>query len=95
MDLSDLPMDYATDVVNEMIDYELLDSKNRKREELTLINGFLSISGILVLFPFAAHNVGITSNLLSFKQADSNAYNFKNLYFQLPVRKTVDLNFQY
>lgn len=83
MDLSDLPMDYVEDVVNEMMDYKLLDSKHRKLEELTLVNGALYISGVLELFPFAAHNAEITSNLLSFNQADSSAYNFEDLNIQL------------
>ncbi len=83
MDLSDLPLVYVEDLVNEMIDLEFLDAKHRKKEELTLVNGALSISGILDLFPFATHNAEIISNLLSFKQADSSEYKFENLNIQL------------
>ncbi len=82
-DLSDLPLDYVEDLVNEMMDYDLLDAKNRKKEEMTLVNGVLNISGILDLFPFATHDAEITSNLLSFNPKNSNTYNFENLNFQL------------
>jgi len=82
-DLSDLPLDYVKDLVNEMMDYDLLDAKHRKKEEMTMVNGALSISGILDLFPFATHDAEITSNLLSFRPKKSSAYNFENLNFQL------------
>ncbi len=83
MDISDVPLDYIEDLIHVMMDFDLLDAKHRNREEMTLINGDLHLSGILELFPFAAHDAEITSRSLSFNLEDSSGYNFENLNIQL------------
>jgi len=83
MDISHLPLDYVQDLIYEMIDLDLLDAKHRNKEEMTLVDGDLHLSGILELFPFATHSAEITSNVLSFHREDSSEYNFENLNMQL------------
>lgn len=83
-----IPLQYVLDLIYEMNDLELLNSKTMNQSELTLVNGDLVLSGTMETIPFALQKTVITNGNISILRPDSLLYeakeinlNLKELYF--------------
>ncbi len=81
--LTNLPEDYIWDLIKEMSDLELNQSKLKPLEELTLVSGNIRLSAIMELFPFAMHSSELTSKAITLKLPDNDPYDFQNLNLKL------------
>ncbi len=83
LDIKNIPQEYVFDLINEMKDNELLGAKSMSRDEMTIINGKLGVSGVMELVPFALQKARISNANITMTQPDSSLYEVKNFNLNL------------
>jgi hypothetical protein len=83
MVMDTIPMEYVLDLIYEMNDLELLNSKTLNQSEMTLVNGDLKLSGTMETKPFALQKTTITNSNISIRKPNSVFYEAKKINLEL------------
>ncbi|UCD61836.1 MAG: hypothetical protein JSV59_04505 [Flavobacteriaceae bacterium] len=78
-----IPIQYILDLIYEMNDLELLNSKTMNQGEMILVNGDLKLSGTMETKPFALQKATITNSDISLRKPDSVLYESKKINLEL------------
>ena len=78
-----IPLQYILDLIYEMNDLELLNSKTLNQSEMTLVNGDLKLSGTMETKPFALQKTTITNSNISIRKPNSVVYEAKKINLEL------------
>jgi len=78
-----IPMEYVLDLIYEMNDLELLNSKTMNLSQMTFLNGDLKLSGTMETIPFALREAAITNSNISINTSDSQLYEAKKINLKL------------
>ncbi len=81
--LNGIPEEYASDLIREMNDLDLLNAKKISEDKLTIMSGNLNISGLIETIPFALRNGEITNSNISLRQPDSIVHEVNQLNMKL------------
>ncbi len=81
--LNNIPEEYASDLIREMNDLDLLNAKQMSLSKMILVNGNLNISGLIETVPFALRKAEISNSNISLKQPDSVIHGLHNLNLKL------------